>query len=394
MKLHFTDPTFSFELLRAASYGLYGGSEIGEVLVTAKQIREGDFESWYQAWNKTAARAESIAEEARTKGHRVSASQAFLRASNYYRTAEFFLAPDDPRRMPTFEKSRATFWQFIELSGLCVERVRIPYARTTLPGYFYRVDDARAPRRMLLSLGGFDSTGEELYFFAAAAALQRGYNVLTFEGPGQGEPLRVQKLCARPDYEVPVRAAVDYLLARPEVDPERIALMGTSLGGYYAARAAAFEPRVKALIVHSAVFDLWATQTKTKPAFALLQNWKSPRTLQAALNFAMRLNSELRWSVNNAKLVFGTSNPVEVIREVKRYSLNDIVEFIRQPTLILHGAGDHLFPLEQANRLCAASKAPTTVRVFTEEEGAGEHCQFGNMALLHQVLFDWLDKTL
>ena len=394
MKLHFNDPTFSFELLRAASYGLYGGSEIGEVLATAKQIRKGDFESWYCAWEQTAARVETVARQAVEQGHPVSAGQAFLRASNYYRTAEFFLGPDDPRRPPTFEKSRLTFWQFLELSGLCVEQVRIPYEGTTLPGYFYRVDDSGLPRRTLLALAGFDSTGEELYFFAAAAALQRGYNILTFEGPGQGEPLRMQHLSARPDYEVPVRAAVDYLLTRPEVDHERIALMGTSLGGYYAARAAAFEPRLKALIVFSAVFDLWATQTQTKPAFRLLEKWKSPRGLQTILNSAMRFNNELRWSVRNAKWVFGTSNPVEMIREIQRYSLKDIAGLIEQPTLILHGEGDHLFPLEQANVLYAALKAPKTLRVFREEEGAEEHCQVGNMTLLHQVLFDWLDKTL
>ena len=394
MKLHFNDPTFSFELLRAASYGLYGGSEIGEVLATAKQIRESGFESWYLAWQDTSARVEAIASQALEKGHRVSAGQAFLRASNYYRTAEFFLAPDDPRRPGTFEKSRTTYWKFLELSGLCVEHVRIPYEGTTLPGYFYRVDDSGVARRTLLALGGFDSTGEELYFFATAAALQRGYNVLTFEGPGQGEPLRVQHLPARPDYEVPVRAAVDYLLTRPEVDRERIALMGTSLGGYYAARAAAFEPRLKALIVHSAVFDLWQTQTKTKPAFGLLEKWKSPRGLQTVLNLAMRFNSELRWSIKNAKWVFGTSNPVEMIREIQRYSLKDIAGLIEQPTLILHGTGDHLFPLEQADLLYAALNAPKTLRVFTEEEGAEEHCQIGNMTLLHQVLFDWLDKTL
>ena len=394
MKLHITEPTFSFELLRAASYGLYGGSEIGEVLSTAKQIRQGDFESWYIAWQRTAARIEAVANQALDKGHRVSAGQAFLRASNYYRTAEFFLAPDDPRCPATFEKSRTTFWQFLGLSGMCVEQVRIPYEGTTLPGYFYRVDDSSFPRRALLALPGFDSTGEELYFFAAAAALQRGYNVLTIEGPGQGEPLRVQHLPARPDYEVPVHTAVDYLLTRSEVDPERIALMGTSMGGYYAARAAAFEPRLKALIVHSALFDLWATQTKTKPAFRLLEKWKSTRGLQSILNFAIRFNSELRWSVKNAKWVFGTSNPVEMIREIQRYSLKDIAGLVQQPTLILHGIGDHLFPLEQADMLYAALKAPTTMRVFTEEEGAEEHCQIGNMTLLHQVLFDWLDKTL
>lgn len=395
MKLHFNDQTFSFELLRAASYGPYGGSEIGEVLATAKQIREGDFESWHVAWQRTAARVEALADGALHEGHSVSASQAFLRASNYYRTAEFFLPPDDPRRIVAFENSRTTFWRFLELSGLCVERVRIPYEGTALPGYFYRVDDSHAPRRTLLSLGGFDSTGEELYFFAAAAALQRGYNVLTFEGPGQGEPLRVQHLPARPDYEVPVRAAVDYLWTRPEVDRERIALMGTSLGGYYAPRAAAFEPRVKALISHGVFFDWWATQVKTKPALGLLLGkWKSPRGVQAVLNMAMRFNSELRWSVKNAMWVLGVQNPVEVIREIQRYSLKDVAGLIRQPTLILHGARDHFIPREQVDMLYPALKAPKTLRVFTEEEGGEEHCQLGNMALLHQVLFDWLDGTL
>ena len=155
--MYFADQTFSFELLRAASYGLYGGSEIGEVLATAKQIREGDFESWHVAWQQTAMRVEALAVRANHEGHRASAGQAYARASNYHRTAEFFLAPDDPRRLVTFEKSVTAFWRFTELTGLRVERIRIPYEGTTLPGYFYRADDSRAPRQTLRSLGGFDS---------------------------------------------------------------------------------------------------------------------------------------------------------------------------------------------------------------------------------------------
>lgn len=394
MKLYFTDQTFSFELLRAASYGMYGGSEIGEVLATAKQIREGDFESWHVAWQCTAERIEALAFHALHEGYRVSAGQVFLRASNYYRTSEFFLASADPRRMETYEKSRKTFWQFLDLSGLCVEQVRIPYEGTTLPGYLYRVDNSRMRRPTLLSLGGFDSTGEELYFFAVAAALQRGYNVLAFDGPGQGEPLRVGHLPTRPDYEVPVRAAVDYLLKRPEVDHERIALMGTSLGGYYAARAAAFEPRVKALIIHGVLFDLWTMRTKTKPILARLGDWKSKPHVEAVLQLTARFNAELRWQIENGMWVFGAQNVFELIREMRRYSLIDTAGLIRQPTLILHGEKDHFIAREQVDLLCAALKAPKTLRVFTQEEGAEEHCQIGNLALLHQVLFDWLDETL
>jgi len=373
---------------------MYGGSEIGEVLATAHRIHDGDFESWNLEWSRVAARIEALANTSLEEGHRLSAQQAFLRASNYYRTAEFFLAPDDPRRMKTYEKSRSTFWRFLELSGLCVERVRIPYEGTTLPGYFYRVDDSHTPRRTLLSLGGFDSTGEELYFFAGAAALQRGYNVLAFDGPGQGEPLRVQRLPARPDYEVPVRAAVDYLLTRADVDRKRIALMGTSMGGYYAARAAAFEPRVSALIIHGVFFDFWAMQTRTKPLLARLGNWKSPRSVAWALGLAAYFDAELRWAVPNAMWVLGAQNPLELLYEMRRYSLKDTAGQIQQPTLILHGERDHFVPREQVDMLYAALNAPKTLRVFTVEEGAEEHCQMGNMTLLHQVLFDWLDATL
>lgn len=394
MKLHFRDQTFSFELLRAASYGMYGGSEIGEVLATANRITEGDFDSWNLEWSRIAERVEALANASLQAGHSLSARQAFLRASNYFRNAEFFLAPDDSHRIETYEKSRSTFWRFIELSGLCVERVQIPYEGTTLPGYFYRVDDSPQPRRTVLSIGGFDSTGEELYFFAAAAALQRGYNVLAFDGPGQGEPLRVQHLPARPDYEVPVCAAVDYLLTRPEVDSERIALMGTSMGGYYAARAAAFEPRVIALIVHGVFFDFWRMQTKTKPLLTRLGNWKSSRSVELVLRMAAYFNPELRWAVANGMWVLGAQNPLELLREIRRYSLQDTASQIQQPTLILHGEKDHFVPREQVDLLYAALQAPKTLRVFTVDEGAEEHCQMGNLTLLHQVVFDWLDETL
>ncbi len=392
MKLHFRDPTFSFELLRAASYGPYGGSEIGEVLATARRIREGDFESWYREWSCVAERIEAIANASLKMGHSVSANQAFLRASNYYRTAEFFLAPDDPRRIETYDKSRTTFWRFLELSGLCVDRVDIPYEGTTLPGYFYRVDDSRTPRQTLISLGGFDSTGEELYFFAAAPALRRGYNVLAFDGPGQGEPLRVQHLPARPDYEVPIRAVVDYLMTRAEVDRDRIALMGSSMGGYYAARAVAFDPRVKALIIHGVFYDFWKMQAATKPMLARLGKWKSPRIVEFVLKLAAHFSPELRWAVATGMWVLGARNPSELLREIRRYSLKDTVGQIQQPTLILHGERDHFVPRQQVDMLYAALKAPKTLRVFTVDEGAEEHCQMGNMTLLHQVLFDWLDE--
>jgi alpha-beta hydrolase superfamily lysophospholipase len=136
-----------------------------------------------------------------------------------------------------------------------VEQVLIPYEMTALPGYFYRPNDSEKPRPTLLVHGGYDSIGEELYLLVAAAAIQRKYNCLIFEGPGQGALIREQHLPFRPDWERVVTPVVDYLLTRPEVDPARIALLGISVGGYLAPRAAAFEHRLAALIANDGIYS-------------------------------------------------------------------------------------------------------------------------------------------
>ncbi len=259
MKLLFQDEAFSFELLRAIGYTVYEGADIGECLSTAARIQEGDFERWYTEWTATADRVRVVADTCLTRGHTVSARKAYLRASNYYRTAEFFLHtnPNDPRILSTWGKSRHCFREATYLFAFPCEAIEIPYEGTTLPGYFYRADTSDTPRPTLLFHGGFDSTVEELYFAGAAAALEHGYNCLTFDGPGQGRVIRQQHMPFRPDWEAVVTPVVDYAVSRPEVDPERLALMGMSQGGYFAPRAAAFEHRLHALIAYDGVFNCY-----------------------------------------------------------------------------------------------------------------------------------------
>ncbi|MFL6326832.1 MAG: alpha/beta hydrolase family protein [Nitrososphaeraceae archaeon] len=179
--------------------------------------------------------------------------------------------PEDPRIQTTWGNSKECFRKAAELFSppIVVEPVEIPYEQTTLPGYFYKIDDHYddddskdnkhpKPRRpTLIAHGGFDSTLEELYTSAAAPALERGYNCLTFEGPGQGGVIRKQKIPFRYDWEKVVTPVVDYALTTrtKEIDPNRIALMGMSMGGYLAARAAAFEHRLSACILNDGVYD-------------------------------------------------------------------------------------------------------------------------------------------
>ena len=169
MKIVFQDPTFSLQLLRAIGETYYKGADIGECLSTAYRIKEGDFESWYQEWLKTARRIHKYADTSIAAGHKVSAREAYLRAreaSNYYRVAEFLLMdPEDPRIQATWGGSKKCFGKAARLFSPPFEPVEIPYEGTTLPGYFYRVNntDSRSPRPTLIVHGGFDSTLEELY---------------------------------------------------------------------------------------------------------------------------------------------------------------------------------------------------------------------------------------
>jgi predicted alpha/beta-fold hydrolase len=226
-------------------------------LATASRIISGDFDSWYKEWNALAEKVSSEAEDQLVGNHLISARDSFLRASTYYRTSEFFLHgnPDDPRINSAYQKSIRAYKACAALFDPPIEPVEILYEQTTLPGYFHRVDSSGRKRPLLIMHSGFDGSAEEMHVDGARAAVERGYNVLTFDGPTQFGPLHRERLIFRADWEKVVAPVVDFALTRPEVDPFKIALMGTSLGGVLAPRAAAFEKRIAALIANDGVYD-------------------------------------------------------------------------------------------------------------------------------------------
>ncbi len=395
MNLVFQDQAFSFELLRAIGYTLYDGADIGECLVTAARIKEGNFESWYTEWTRTAQRVQKIAEDCLARGHVLSARNAYLRASNYYRTAEFFLHtnPSDPRILTTWQASRDCFAQAAIRFAFPCEAVEILYEGSTLPGYFYRVDHSDAPRPTLIFHGGFDSTVEELYFVGAAAALEHGYNCLTFDGPGQGRVIRQQHLPFRPDWEAVVTPVVEYVLSRPEIDPNRLALMGMSQGGYFAPRAAAFEPRIKALIAYDGVFNCHdSLGILMPPAVASLIEQGPVQIVDTLLQVITTLNSSVRWALTNGMWTYGVPTPRAFLSKLEEYTLEGCVGQIACPILVLAAEKDHFFR-GQPEMLYEHLSCPKTFIRFTAEEGAEEHCHEGAMTLFHQRLFDWLDEA-
>lgn len=387
----FQDEAFNFEFTRVIGLAPYQGADIEECLQAGRKVKEGDFESWYAAWFELAERIRKLGDRAAADGHDVSAREAWLRASAYYRTAEFYLHghPDDPRIRATSRLSRECFRR-----AALAEPVRIPYQNTTLPGYLYARDGK--PRPTILIQTGFDGTQEEL-FPQALAALDRGYNALTFEGPGQGEPLREQKLPFRPDWEKVVTPVVDYALARPEV--KEVALMGISLGGYLAPRAAAFEPRLQALVANGGVFfpveaplrPLYGREGLPPDAEGFLELARvQPETVNAALEVGMAHSTNLRWFVQHGMFAFGADSPADLMLKMAPMNMQGVAGRIACPTLVIDSERDTGMQ-GQARRLFEALTCPRDFLLFTVEEGAMYHCQMGAVLVSNARIYDWLE---
>ncbi|MET8140617.1 alpha/beta fold hydrolase [Sphaerisporangium sp. NPDC005288] len=394
------DHSFWYETLRILGHIAYGGADFGEVAVTCERIAPGDYESWYDEWLATADRVAGEARSSLTAGHRVSARDAFLRASNYYRAAEFFLHGDaaDPRIRHAYDASVACFRGAAAFFTPAVEPVEIPYGGTTLPGYLYRADGTGAARPTVVMHNGFDGTVEEMHFFGAAAAVERGYTVLAFDGPGQPGTRHHQGMTFRPDWENVVGLVLDHAVTLPEVDPARIALLGVSMGGLLAPRAAAFDRRVAALIALDGVYDLGDITTSSIPlprpeAERRLRAEHDPE-LDAMMRAAMASSPTLRWAIEHGMYSMGAASPRAFGASYLDYHLRDgIAEKISCPTLVCAGAADGFFD-GQPEQLYEHLMCRKTLMTFTEDEGADAHCQSGAQRLAFARLYDWLDDTL
>ena len=283
-KIYFKDQDLDLYLQAfPLNFQSYGGASAGETFYAASRIDEKDLESWVHEWSALAARVEAEGATAIQKGHWVSARDAYLRAYTYYRTATLCLRVADPRFRTTWQTMRSCFRRSAELFDPPIEPVEIPYEGSALPAYFVRGGAADEMRPTVIVIGGGETFCEELYFWGGAAAAQRGYNALLVDMPGQGATA-FEGMHHRYDVEVPMGAVLDYLEDRPDVDPNRVAAYGLSLGGYIVLRSASYEERIKACAVSTPLVDWHQTLEDAMPA--LLR--RAPRPL---FNKVMRLGN-------------------------------------------------------------------------------------------------------
>jgi predicted esterase YcpF (UPF0227 family) len=358
-------PWFAYQFRRGLGETQEGGGSVSECFLAASRIVGGDKESWHREWLRIGDANFQRGVEAEGRGHIRTAMNCWLRAADYYRQAEFFLEPDDLRRLATFTKMERSSHNFLRYLNPPGEVLEIPYEGKSLFAYFVRAPFAVERQPCLISMGGLDSIKDEMWFMQAHGALQRGISVLMIDGPGQGGTLRRHRIPNRPDYEVPIGKCVDYLLTRKDVDGARIAVCGSSLGGYYAARAGAMEHRLAAAISHGAIWDIHDL-------------WKNADESHG-------LASHIKW-------VFGVRTMKEAVERSKAFTLDGVLEHMRCPYLIVHGGHDVL-GMSHATKTYEYAKAKgvdATLRFVMPEETGAEHCQHDNPTIGQELMADWL----
>jgi len=385
----FDDQTYHFQTLRALNAIPYGGADTSEILATIMRIKAGNAESWYTAWEHTGDR---VAELGRRTQDPVSRGRALLRAHNYYRTAEFLLDPHDPRRPASWKKSVATFYDGLQTLGLRCERIIAPYGEHHLNALYFAGPQGSEQLPLIMICGGFDSTLEELYFVLVAAGLERGYSVLAYEGPGQGSIIREQGIPFTHEWEKPTAAVLDeYLRTHPL--PAKIVLVGMSMGGFLAPRAAAFDERIDGVVAYDVFFDFGAISARSVPPIVF---WFERHGLDFLVNMLVKIKAAyspgLKWALQNSMWVMGTRDLLDTAKALRAYTLQHVAQRIKGDVLILAGEDDHFVPIEQVKAFESSltqARSVTSV-IYDRDSGGAEHCQLGALTLWHATFFDWL----
>ncbi|MBB6098626.1 hypothetical protein HNR42_002061 [Deinobacterium chartae] len=389
-------PALVYDWLGMAGKAQYRAADLGESLHIARSLMGGDPTEAIVAYEAMAERLLQAAQNSLSRGHRISARDAFLRASNYAAATLDFLdaAGQADRFLPLWTRHRDSFDQAVALFDPPAEHIEIPYEGTTLPGYFIRPDDARTPRPLLILNNGSDGSVLSMWTSGGAAAIERGYHILIFDGPGQGAALFRQQLYFRPDWEKVITPVVEYALGRPEVDPNRIALQGISQGGYWVPRALAFEHRIAAAIADPGVVDVSSSWLENLPEelrdFLHTQN---KAAFDAAMTEYTQQVPEARATLAFRMRPYGMTSFYDVFQAVQAYTLRGLTDRIRCPLLVTDPAREQFWP-GQSRQLYDALTCPKTLVPFTAEDGSDLHCEPQALAVRDQRIFDWLDEVL
>ncbi|MBN4075895.1 prolyl oligopeptidase family serine peptidase [Gammaproteobacteria bacterium AH-315-E17] len=365
----------------ATNLALICGGNPGEIDTACRPIIEAAAKGedagtalLFDSWVALATQLAKNAEADEKRGYLLSAGTKYGRASNYFLAAERMQSRDYAPRWEAYRKGLELFRKHASLRGMHIDFVDIPYEGSTYPGLFCH-DGSGTVRPALVSCNGLDSMKEQVFMGGHGASnLERGINTLFIDQPGTGEALRHNKLTAVYDTERWATPAWEYLASRADVDSAKIGIFGLSLGGYYAPRAAANEPRF-ALCAVMGANHLWGDLQKRR----LLKEGENP---------VPHYWDHVMW-------VWGKDNMDEFMDYMPNVTLDGQIEKIHMPFLITHGSGDRQIPPTDAQRSYeqAVNSAKRELRVFMPEDYEVEHCGADNGTVMRDFIADWCAET-
>lgn len=389
------DSEFDAQFVRTLAAAARGGADLGEALAVAGRIVPGDFASWHHEWSTIADQVRAEADRLLAEQDHVGARRAYLRASEYYRQAFFFLRTDldDPCLLAAYDAHVATFQSATPLLRHPTQPMAISRGSVRAQGYLLTPDSTGIQRPTVILPAGYDSTAEAGYSFGAVTALDHGMNCLTFEGPGQGGILYRDRVPLRPDFEAVLTPVVDWLVDQPGVDPDALVLLGRSFAGYLAPRAATKGHRIAALICDPAQYDFAATVRRRMGEQVWTRLMDHDPTLDADLAQLMADPME-RNGFASRMVTHGTTSLSDYFRSLAQFSLVGLADKITCPTLAVSGEGDFANTGQLHVFAQALTSATVTTHEFTRAEGAGGHCEGLGQDRFDQTAYHWLRGIL
>lgn len=330
-----------------------------EIRDVGRRLKPYNLESWYSEWKRVAEKNEQLAARFEGEGRKVSAHESYVRAADFYRNAVTYLPESDARTVPTYQKLAETFDKAWSLVKPPFERVSIPYEGKNLAAHFFPARAAAGQRSAVVyNYGGADGILLRGDLGSAPQYLSRGMAYIDVDGPGHGGTLRLMKLYAPAESERVVKAVIDYLVSRPDVDPNRIGVHGSSMGGYSAPRAATVEKRIKAVAVWSGAYSL----------------------RQDIFDYYPPIQDRLRW-------LMGATTLAEAREKIGEFTLEGRAKQIECPLLVGYSYDDRIMDPRGAMRLY--DNATSAKREMLDGVGHGE-----KRFEVRTYIADWFAKQL
>lgn len=383
---------FDFAVRCALNGVAYRMSEVGEVLATSGAVAAGDLDGWFDAWTDRGRRVRAVAERSERGGHGESAATAYLRAANYA-FAGFWYVLGTSRAGEAADAWRAhrdAFERAMSHWPTPVDRLAIPFEGASLDGYLFSPASG-APAPLVAIVNGLDTPVSDGFMIGVQDAVERGYAALVFDGPGQGHALYVSGLTARPDFEPVLAAALDTALAHPAVAGDGAALLGVSHGGYLAARGAAFEPRVRALVLDPGVARVVESALGQLPDAVAGRFRDGDREgFHRELAAALPGSADLRFAAVKLPEPYGPGAGLwDALQGLAAMDLAPVAGRVTCPALVLDPDDAEAWA-GQSKEVAAALGGPVTLERFTADEGASLDCEILAPQVRNQRVYDWL----